>query len=159
MRTSGQWAVGSRPCAAHCPLPTVHWARLAVVYHRPFYQDEAGRLWEAEGAFSRYVEALADKVDEVVICAPCRPEPFASGAYRLRADNVVLCPLPFFDNLARFYVGLPFMLARLRRRPVFLLVVGDLAGVAKSVPLNSPKRVVYRVYLAIEERLQDWMVS
>jgi glycosyltransferase involved in cell wall biosynthesis len=161
--------------------------RLAIVYHRPYYRDEAGHLWEGEGSFSRYVESLARRVDEVVLCVPHRPEPFAGEAYRLRAENVTLCPLPFFDSLPGFYAGLPVMLARLwrrlpswdlvnariptplgvyafalakvRRRPIFLLVVGDLAGVAASVPIDRPKRALYRAYLAVEERLQGWMVS
>jgi glycosyltransferase involved in cell wall biosynthesis len=161
--------------------------RLAVVYHRPFYRDPQGQLWEAEGSFSRYVEALARHVDEVVLCVPRRTEPFPGDAYRLVAENVALCPLPFFDRLPLFYRGLPrmlvtlwrelphwdlinlriptplgifaFVLAQLRRGTVFLLVVGDLAGVAQSVRADSAKRVAYRAYLAIEERLQDWMVS
>ena len=160
--------------------------RLAIIYHRPFYRDPAGGLWEAEGAFSRYVESLARYVDQVVLCVPQREDPFPSGGYRLDADNVVLWPLPFFDRLPRFYAGLPTMLARLwrglpewdlvnlrvptplgvyayglarlRRRPVFLLVVGDLAGVAASVRVDRPKRLVYRAYLLLEEWLQDVMV-
>ena len=160
--------------------------RLAIVYHRPFYRDPAGGLWEAEGAFSRYVESLARYVDQVILCVPQREDPFRSGGYRLDADNVVLWPLPFFDRLPRFYAGLPTMLARLwrglpewdlvnlrvptplgvyayglarlRRRPVFLLVVGDLAGVAASVRVDRPKRLVYRAYLLLEEWLQDVMV-
>ncbi len=161
--------------------------RLAIVYHRPYFRDAAGRLWEAEGSFSRYVESLARRVDEVVLCVPHRREPFPAEAYCLAARNVVLCELPFFDSLPRFYARLPamlarlwralpswdlvnlrvptplgvyaFALARLRHKPVFLLVVGDLAGVAASVRVNSPKRALYRAYLAIEERLQDWMVG
>ena len=161
--------------------------RLGIVYHRPFYRDAEGGLWEAEGSFSRYVESLARRVDEVVLCLPRQREPFAGSAYRLGADNVVLCALPFFDRLPDFYVGLPRMLrrlwrelprwdlvnvriptplgvyayalARLRHRPIFLLVVGDLEGVAASVPLDSPKRLAYRLYLWIEERLQTRMVA
>jgi glycosyltransferase involved in cell wall biosynthesis len=161
--------------------------RLGIVYHRPFYRDAEGGLWEAEGSFSRYVESLARRVDQVVLCVPQRREPFAGSAYRLGADNVLFCPLPFFDRLPDFYLGLPRMLrrvwrelprwdlvnvriptplgiyayalARLRRRPIFLLVVGDLEGVAASVPLDSPKRLAYRLYLWIEERLQTWMVA
>ncbi|MBA2449034.1 MAG: glycosyltransferase [Chloroflexi bacterium] len=161
--------------------------RLAIVYHRPFYRDPSGGLWEAEGAFSRYVESLARRVDEVVLCVPQRLAPFGSNSYRLAAANVRLYPLPFFDRLPRFYAGLPTMLsrlwrglpswdlvnlriptplgiyayalARLRRRQIFLLVVGDLAGVAASVPVDSPKRALYRAYLWLEERLQDLMVS
>lgn len=161
--------------------------RLAIVYHRPFYRDEAGRLWEAEGSFSRYVESLARFVDEILLVVPERRAPFPGPAYQLRAENVTLRPLPFYDRLPRFYRALPqallqlgrtlpqadlvnlrvptplgvyaYALAKLLRRPVFLLVVGDLAGVAASVKIDSPKRLAYRVYLAVEEWLQDRMVA
>ena len=113
-----------------------------------------------------------------------RPEP---GGHRLAAENVRLAPLPFFDGLPRFFEALPwvllglwraigradlvrppaanaagtwaFSLARLRRRPVFLLVVGDLAGVAASVPADSLKRRIYRLYVRLEERLIQAMVD
>jgi glycosyltransferase involved in cell wall biosynthesis len=161
--------------------------RLAIVYHRPFYRDVEGALWEAEGSFSRYVESLARFVDEVLLIVPARPEPFGGEAYCLRAENVVLRPLPFYDRLPDFYRGLPralvqlwravrdadlvnvrvptplgvyaYAVAKLLRRPIFLIVVGDLAGVAESVRVDSPNRLVYRVYLAIEEWLQDRMVA
>ncbi len=161
--------------------------RLAIVYHRPFYRDPTGGLWEAEGAFSRYVESLARFADEVVLVVPARMAPFPDQAYRLRADNVRLCPLPFWDRLPEFYRALPtacarlwrelprwdlvniriptplglhaYLLTRLRRRPLFLVVVGDLAGVAASVRVNSAKRAAYWLYLQVEERLQDLMVA
>lgn len=161
--------------------------RLAIVYHRPYYQDADGALWEAEGSFSRYVESLARFVDEVVLIVPRRTDPFPGEAYRLQASNVTLAPLPFYDRLTLFYRALPqalrqlwrtlpgcdlvnlriptplgvfvYAVARLRRRPIFTIVVGDLAGVASSVRVNSPKRLAYRVYLAIEEWLQDRMVA
>lgn len=161
--------------------------RLAIVYHRPFYRDPSGGLWEAEGAFSRYVESMARLVDEVVLVVPECPTPFLGDAYRLRADNVRLCPLPFWDRLTLFYPALPkalgrlwreaptwdlvnlriptplglyaYAVARLRSRPIFLIVVGDLAGVAASVRVNGPKRALYWTYLQIEERLQAWMVA
>ena len=161
--------------------------RLAIVYHRPYYQDADSELWEAEGSFSRYVESLARFVDEVVLVVPARTAPFPGEAYRLRADNVRLCPLPFWDRLPLFYRVLPtalvrlwrelprwdlvnvrvptplglyaYLLAKLRRRPIFLVVVGDLAGVAASVRVNSVKRVAYWMYLQIEEQLQGLMVA
>lgn len=161
--------------------------RLAIVYHRPYYRDPEGGLWEAEGSFSRYVESLARFVDEIYLIVPERRQPFPGEAYRLRAENVVLRPLPFYDRLPLFYRGLPaslrqlwrslpacdlvnvriptylgiyaFVLAKLFRRPLFLIVVGDLAGVAESVKVDSLKRVAYRVYLTLEEAFQTWMVA
>jgi len=161
--------------------------RLAIVYHRPFYRDPEGGLWEAEGSFSRYVESLARFVDEVQLIVPERPRPFSGEAYRLRAENVVLRPLPFHDRLPAFYRALPgalaqlwrtlpgcdlvnlriptplgiyaYALAKLLRRPIFLIVVGDLAGVSESVRVDNLKRSVYKAYLWIEEWLQTRMVA
>jgi glycosyltransferase involved in cell wall biosynthesis len=161
--------------------------RLAIVYHRPFYRDPDGGLWEAEGSFSRYVESMARFVDEVYLIVPERRAAFPGEAYRLHAENVVLRPLPFYDRLPAFYLALPraigqlwqslpacdlvniriptylgvyaYALAKLRKRPLFLIVVGDLAGVAESVRVDSLKRLAYRVYLAIEEWLQTRMVA
>jgi glycosyltransferase involved in cell wall biosynthesis len=161
--------------------------RLAIVYHRPFYRDPDGGLWEAEGSFSRYVESLARFVDEVHLIVPERPQPFEGEAYRLRTENVVLRPLPFYDRLPAFYRALPgalaqlwrtlpgcdlvnlriptplgvyaYALAKVLRRPMFLIVVGDLAGVSESVRVDSVKRAAYKVYLAAEEWLQTRMVG
>ena len=161
--------------------------RLAIVYHRPFYRDLSGDLWEAEGSFSRYVESLARFVDEVHLIVPERRQPFDGEAYRLRASNVVLRPLPFYDRLPAFYRALPaalaqlwrtlprcdlvnlriptplgvyaYALAKILRRPIFLIVVGDLAGVSQSVRADSLKRRAYKVYLAVEGWLQERMVA
>ena len=161
--------------------------RLAVVYHRPFYHDRDGGLWEAEGSFSRYIESLARSVDEIHLIVPERRKLFDGEAYRLRAENVVLRPLPFYDRLPAFYRALPgalaqlwrtlpgcdlvnlriptplgvyaYILAKLFRRPIFLIVVGDLAGVSESVRVDSLKRVAYKIYLAAEEWLQERMVA
>src|SRR3954451_22996247 len=89
--------------------------RLGIVYHRPYYQDADGGLWEAEGSFSRYVESMARFVDEVYLIVPERRQPFAGEAYRLRAENVVLRPLPFYDRLTLFYRWMRVSLAQLWR--------------------------------------------
>ena len=53
-----------------------------------------------------------------------------------------------------------YALAKLLRRPIFLIVVGDLAGVSESVKVDSLKRLAYKVYLAVEEWLKTgwWRV-
>jgi glycosyltransferase involved in cell wall biosynthesis len=116
---------------------------------------------------------------------PQLPTP-ASG-HRLDAPNVELAALPFFDGLPRFFSVLPgalaalwravgqadlvnlrlptpagpwaFALARLRRRPVFLLIVGDQAAVAKSVPSDSLRRRLYHAYVRLEEQLLQAMIN
>ena len=161
--------------------------QLVIIYHRPYYRDPDGGLWEAEGSFSRFVESLARFVDEVQLVVPERTEPFPGEAYRLRAENVVLRPLPFYDRLPLFYRALPkslgqlwrtlptadlvclriptplgvyaYALSKLFRRPMFLIVVGDLDGVSESVKVNSPKRLAYKMSLGVESWLQERMVA
>lgn len=161
--------------------------QLVIVYHRPYYRDPDGGLWEAEGSFSRFVESLARFVDEVQLIVPERTQPFPGEAYRLSAENVVLRPLPFYDRLPAFYKALPkalgqlwhtlpaadlvclriptplgiyaYALSKLLRRPMFLIVVGDLDGVSESVKVNSPKRLAYKLYLGVESWLQERMVA
>ncbi len=159
--------------------------RLAIVYHRPFIQAPDGGLYEAEGAFSTYVESLAPHFAEIILVVPARQgEP---RGYRLSADNVRLCPLPDYDGIAPFYRSLPrallrtwrdsagwdlvnlrvptlfapyaFAIARLRRIPVFLLVVGDLRAAAQAVPRRTWKRRLYRLYVELDERLLDAMAA
>jgi glycosyltransferase involved in cell wall biosynthesis len=117
--------------------------------------------------------------------APCASE--SAPGHRLAAPNVALAPLPFFDGIPSFVTVLPaagaalwralgsadlvnlrlptpagslaYGLARLRGRRTFLLVVGDLAGVAASVPADSFRRRLYHAYVWFEERLLQVMVE
>ena len=126
---------------------------LGILYHMPFWQAADGSLWEAEGSFARYVESLAPYFDHIVLCVPVHDRPQPSGS-QLRATNVSLAPLPFFPGPKQFYPKLltmwprlrawvercdvinlrvpspaayfAYRFARARRKPVFLLVVGDL---------------------------------
>src|SRR4051794_36684531 len=88
--------------------------RLGIVYHMPFWRDAAGVLREVEGSFARYVDSLAPYFDEIVLCVPVLRDGRGEGT-PLRAANVVLAPLPFFDGPAQFYPQLPRMLMPLRR--------------------------------------------
>lgn len=158
--------------------------RLAVVYHRPCWEWQ-GAIWEAEGAFSRAVEALAAHVDEIDLVVPLgQPDDPANG-HRIEATNVRLASLPPWRDLAVFYRLLPdllgrlwrsaphwdlvairlptplgfwaWMAARLRRRPTLLFLVGDLDEVARTVPGTSPKRWLYRLWARLEDRLMRVM--
>ncbi len=130
--------------------------RLAVVYHVPLLVAPGGQVYEEEGAFARYLEALARATGEVVVLAPTKRVPDPPHAYRLDARNLLLGHLPFFDGPTRFALRLPqiaiamvrslpgwdavnirvptpaswlaYLLARIAGKPVFLLVVGDLAA-------------------------------
>lgn len=155
--------------------------RLGIVYHMPFWQTPDGGIWEVEGSFARYVDSLAPYADEVSLCVPVRPAAAAPvEGTRLRASNVRLAPLPYFDGPRQFYPQLREMRRRLRAWvptldllncrvptpaawfafkqaqrsgvPVFLLVVGDLAAVAPTLPFHGVKRLLFAAYTAFEER-------
>jgi glycosyltransferase involved in cell wall biosynthesis len=152
--------------------------KLGVVYHMPFWRNADGQLVEPEGSFARYVETLAPYFTEVSVCAPERPAPGGAGT-PIRAANVTLAALPYFDGPRQFYPQLPSILGRLarwtdkidllhcrvptpaaffaylfakrRHLPVFLLVVGDLEALRPTLPYRGVKRGLYRAYTEWEE--------
>jgi glycosyltransferase involved in cell wall biosynthesis len=151
---------------------------LAVVYHIPFWRTADGALAEAEGSFARYVDSLAPYFDEVLICAPEQPAPGPLGT-RVRARNVRLASLPYFEGPRQFYPQFPsivrhlsrglrgadllhcrvptpaafpaYCIARMRGLPVFLLVVGDLRGLLPTMPYRGVKKTLFALYAAWEE--------
>lgn len=160
--------------------------RLGLVYHVSFTRGPGGGLYEEEGSFSRYAESLAPYFSEVELCVPVR-DGSDLGGYRLSAPNVSLAPLPHFDGPKQFYRRLPrillqlsrqlprwdvvhlrlptplgifaFLLARLRQKPTFLLIVGDLGGVARSLTYSPLTARLYRAYVAFEEAGLAWMTG
>jgi glycosyltransferase involved in cell wall biosynthesis len=160
--------------------------RLGLVYHVAFSHGPDGALYEDEGSFSRYVESLAPYCDEIMLCVPVRAGSGSAG-YRLGVPNVTLAPLPPFDGPRAFYQRLPrillrlaryvpqwdavhlrvptplaifaFLLARRHQKPTFLLVVGDLREVARSLNYSPAKALLYRTYVAVEEAGLAWMTG
>jgi phosphatidyl-myo-inositol dimannoside synthase len=158
---------------------------LGILYHMPFWQAADGSLWEAEGSFARYVDSLAPYFDEVLLSVPVFDTPPASGS-RLRAANVRLVPLPYFPGPRQFYPRLPaiirrlrawveqcdvvhlrvpspaaifaFRLAQARRKPVFLLVVGDYRALLPHLPYRGLRRALFTAYVAFEEWALGHMV-
>jgi phosphatidylinositol alpha-1,6-mannosyltransferase len=152
---------------------------LGILYHMPFWQTPDGGLWEAEGSFARYVDSLAPFFKEVVLSVPVYDTPPASGS-RVKASNVRLSPLPFFPGPRQFYPRLPsmlprlrawveqcdvvhlrvptpaaifaFRLARARRKPTFLLVVGDYVALLPHLPYRGVKKLLFGAYVGFEER-------
>lgn len=151
---------------------------LGILYHMPFWQTADGTLWEAEGSFARYVDSLAPYFDRVVLSVPVFETPPATGS-PVRAKNVSLAPLPYFPGPRQFYPRLPSMLARLRtwvdqcdvihlrvpspaaifafrlararRKPVFLLVVGDYQALLPHLGYAGIKKALFAGYVAFEE--------
>jgi glycosyltransferase involved in cell wall biosynthesis len=159
---------------------------LGILYHMPFWRGPGGTLREGEGSFARYVDSLAPYFDEVSLCVPVLREPRGEGT-AIRSSNVTLMPLPPFDGPLHFYPRLArvvprlvrwarridllhcrvpspaavfaFAIARMLRRPAFLLVVGDLRAVLPSMPYRGLKRVLWRAYTELEEWNVQWMAS
>src|SRR5688572_24117143 len=151
---------------------------LGILYHMPFWQTADGALWEAEGSFARYVDSIAPYFDRVILSVPVFDTPPATGS-RVRATNVTLAPLPYFPGPRQFYPKLlvmrsrlrdwvdhcdvvhlrvpspaaifAFRLARARRKPIFLLVVGDYAALLPYLPYGGIKKVLFGRYVAFEE--------
>ena len=159
---------------------------LGIVYHMPFWRDANGTLHELEGSFARYVDSLAPYFDEISLCVPLLAKPPGAGT-PVRASNVTLAPLPMFDGPVQFYPRVGVVLPRLVRwmrgvdvlhcrvptpaavfafgiarwlgRPAFLLVVGDLRALMPSMPYRGVKRLLWRAYIAFEERNVQWMAD
>jgi glycosyltransferase involved in cell wall biosynthesis len=157
---------------------------LGILYHMPFWQTPDGALYEAEGSFVRYVDSLAPYFDAIDVCAPVFQTAPAEGT-RVRASNVRLTPLPFFPGPRQFYPMLPviygrlrrwvdacdavhlrvptpaavfaFRLARARKLPIFLLVVGDYQALLPHLPYRGLKKLLFAAYVAFEERALTYM--
>ena len=151
---------------------------LGILYHMPFWQTADGALWEAEGSFARYVDSLAPYFDRVILSVPVFDTPPASGS-RVVSKNVTLAPLPYFPGPRQFYPMLPqvqprlrawvdqcdvihlrvpspaaifaFRLASARRKPVFLLVVGDYQALLPHLGYSGIKKTLFAMYVAFEE--------
>lgn len=159
---------------------------VGIVYHMPFWRGVDGSLRELEGSFARYVDSLAPYFDEVVLCVPVLSSAHGEGT-AIRAKNVRLEALSHFDGPVHFYPKLPLMLpalarfvrsidvlhcrvptpaaafafalARLFRRPAFLLIVGDLAALLPTMSYRGLKRMLWRAYTAFEEHNVQWMAE
>jgi glycosyltransferase involved in cell wall biosynthesis len=151
---------------------------LGILYHMPFWQTPDGALWEAEGSFARYVDSLAPYFDRVILSVPVFETPPAAGS-RVRATNVTLAPLPYFPGPRQFYPRLLTMRSRLRRwidqcdvihlrvpspaaifafriaesrrKPIFLLIVGDYEALLPHLGYRGLKKALFRQYVAFEE--------
>jgi glycosyltransferase involved in cell wall biosynthesis len=151
---------------------------LGILYHMPFWQTADGTLWEAEGSFARYVDSIAPYFDRVILAVPVFDTPPASGS-RVRATNVTLAPLPYFPGPRQFYPQLlairarlrrwvdqcdvihlrvpspaaifAFRMAEARRKPIFLLVVGDYEALLPHLGYRGIKKFLFSRYVAFEE--------
>ena len=159
---------------------------LGILDHMPFWQTADGGLWEAEGSFARYVDSIAPYFDRVVLSVPVFDTPPASGS-RVLATNVTLAPLPYFPGPRQFYPKLmsirsrlarwvdecdvihlrvpspaaifAFRIAEARKKPIFLLVVGDYEALLPHLGYRGIKKILFSKYVAFEEWALRYMTG
>ena len=150
---------------------------LGILYHMPFWQAADGSLWEAEGSFARYVDSLAPYFDEIVLSVPvfdraagvrlarARLERAAGAAAVFPGPAAVLSdaaahPRPaasaWVEQCDVIHLRVPtpaaifaFRIARARRKPVFLLVVGDYEALLPHLPYRGVKKTLFGAYVAL----------
>lgn len=152
--------------------------KLGIVYHMPFWRAADGTLREVEGSFARYVDSLAPYFDEISLCVPVLESPRGEGT-PIRSANVTLAPLPHFEGPVHFYPKMfgvwrrisrwireidvlhcrvpspaaifAFTLAQRAGKPIWLLIVGDLAALLPTMPYRGLKWLLWRAYTEFEE--------
>jgi glycosyltransferase involved in cell wall biosynthesis len=132
------------------------------------------------------VDSVAPYFDRVILSVPVFDTPPASGS-RLRASNVSLAPLPYFPGPRQFYPKLlstrpllqkwvqqcdvihlrvpspaaifAFRIAEAKRKPIFLLVVGDYEALLPHLGYRGLKKFVFGKYVAFEEWALRYMTK
>jgi len=154
---------------------------LGFVYHVPFW-EENGEVWTCFAPIGRYVEALANHFNQVTLITPIRNQE-QQPLYRVNAANlkiITVKPLAnvqsYYGHIFHFYarcfkamknidilnirmptlIGFPaFVAARLRRKPVFLVVVGENLEVIKLAGYSGLKHLAARFIGGF----QDWLMK
>lgn len=94
--------------------------KLAVFSHKLVRYTSQG--WETTGGFTIQMDALASHFDQLILCVPAVKDAGFSGSSFL-APNLVLHPLPYYDNKAVFL----FSVWQLRREILTAIDKADLA--------------------------------
>lgn len=159
--------------------------RLTLFYAARFYRNGAG--YHVQPAYGKYVEALARKVDELVMCAPVADREVPGSGLRLEGENIRVVPLPYYQrdiqavptvpralpgidralegaDLASVMLPLgvmgPLIYARARRKgvPLFMHVVGDLREQWSPKDYGPLSRVLYGMVVEGIEHVQQRMI-
>ncbi len=80
--------------------------------------ETAGKLWTDE-AYLKFWLAVAEKFDELIICAPCDDKPVAESMAVELPPRVKIRPLPMYRSSFELYAKFPLILAKVigRIRP------------------------------------------
>ena len=160
-------------------------SEITVFYSMTMERFE-GRIF-CVGAFGRFVDELSKQYDTVYLCAPVRDLAAPKDEYSLQSNNIILQAMPPYNSIIsslryvkeahqalrqyvsqweRLYIRYPspfslyaFRLAKSRRLPVFMHLVGDTRKVVEQgSKFNIIARMAARVYLAWAERTLRYMI-
>lgn len=106
--------------------------RLTLFYAARFYQRD-GRVF-VQPAYGKYVEALAAKVDELVLCGPVADHPVPGSGLELRSPNIEVVGLPYYQRDVGALKVLPGSLRGISRA----LEGADLASIMLPLGVMGP---------------------
>lgn len=158
---------------------------LGFVYHVPFW-EENGEVWTTFSPIGRYVEALASHFRQVTLIAPTKTleqEPL----YHVTANNITIIYInslknvqSYYSRLFHFYInclrfgkqvdiinirmptltGFPaFVAAKIQRKPVFLVVVGENLEFIKLAGYSGIKRIAAQFVGWFQDHLMRIMIK
>lgn len=158
---------------------------VTFVYNVPFWVEN-GRACTEHPGIGRYVEELARQASQVVVLAPERSV-FGSIVYVVQANNVIVSPLPSYNNIQQFWfqsikyyylffraasdwdiltirmpthLGFPAFLAAIwNKRPIFLVVVGENLPYSKLLGYPILKQWIANLDARLQDILMDFMVG
>lgn len=155
--------------------------KLCFVYHTPFWIDK-GIVLTSHAAVGKYVDSLASFFAEIILGVP-EPNKEDRPQYSLKANNLKLLHLPHYHNLQGYWfhaieyfwmlmqsskswdllnirlptqLGFPaFIAARLRKKPIFTIVVGEFYKYNSMSNYSFVKQKIVN----IDSRIQDSLTS
>ncbi len=158
---------------------------LGFVYHVPFW-EENGEIWTCYSPIGRYVEALANHFYQVTLITPIR-KPDQLPLYRVNAANLKIITVKTLGNVQSYYfhifhfyascfkamknidilnirmptlTGFPaFLAARLHRKPVFLVIVGENLEFIKLAGYSGIKNLAAYVVGLLQDLLMKRMIK
>lgn len=158
---------------------------LGFVYHVPFWEKD-GEIWTCYSPIGRYVEALAIHFDKVILIAP-EKNPEHQPLYKVRANNIKVTKIKSLKNVQSYYfhllhfyakcfkfakqvdvinvrmptlTGFPaFVAARIYKKPVFLVVVGENLEFIKLAGYSRIKKIAALAVGWFQDQLMRLMIK
>lgn len=159
--------------------------KIALLYDAP--ASLIGNRLRINRGYGTDIDALAGYFDEVIVCNPVAGFDVPEAQYELRSPNVALVPLPYFARVAESLPLLPkcarimwqgsrswdlvdirlpsplgiigYLCARMRKIPVVLHIVGDLAAQYERRRYRGLSGPLARLAVKLSELTTHWMAN